>query len=192
MHSFICILLIGTVLLFIGANAAAATDVNSAAAGSVAIATPAPIATTDDSELDDFDFESDSAIGSAIPMRDDEDYASADETSDANHLNSMFDGMADVEPDSFSEKEKRIKTALLKSTGDKRNRQIFTQILPILRSLSKSQRTALAALVSAQLSLEAGQELSFDQVCFHCLIIINIFFDVTILAIMDYYDSFIK
>lgn len=113
------------------------------------------VAAPDDSELEDFDFESETTVQG--------DYASV-ETSDANRLDSVFDEMEDVGPDSFSEKEKRIKYALLRSTSDKRNRRIFTQILPILRSLSKPQRTALAALISAQLSLEPDSELSFGQV----------------------------
>lgn len=127
MHAFICILIIGTVL-----------QVGTAE-------------TTDDIELDGFDFESETTMH-------------GDATNNVNQLNTVFDAMEDDEPDSFSEKEKRIKLALLRSTSEKRNRRIFTQILPILRSLSKTQRTAMAALIAAQLSLEPGQELSLSQV----------------------------
>lgn len=173
MHVFICcILLIGTTVL----RCSGATGIGTASV--VATASHA-----DDSGLDDFDFESETAMMHRTADADadddsiddgvgngngDSDYASV-ETSDANQLDSVVlfdDAMDDVEPDSFSEKEKRIKSALLHSTTDKRNRRIFTQILPILRSLSKQQRTTLAALISAQLSLDPGQELSFSQVNF--------------------------
>lgn len=177
MHIIICILLIGTLCSTATSSEADNVDATTVAA---VYATPATITTIVDSDLDDFDFESDAAIESAIPFRDhnddatatEDDYANANDNgpNDANQLDSLFDDMEDVETDSFSEKEKRIKTALLKSTGDKRNTRIFTQILPILRGLSKSQRTALAALVSAQLSLEPGQELSFEQVCCYNLL----------------------
>lgn len=170
MHvSICCILLIGTSML--------------RCSGATGIGTASVVATasnSDNSELDDFDFESETAMMHRTADVDadddsidrvgngngDSDYASV-ETSDANQLDSVVlfdDAMDDVEPDSFSEKEKRIKSALLHSTTDKRNRRIFTQILPILRSLSKQQRTTLAALISAQLSLDPGQELSFSQV----------------------------
>lgn len=52
----------------------------------------------------------------------------------------------------INEKEKRLREALLRITADKENRQTLTQILPILRGLSKSQRTVLAAIVTAQAS----------------------------------------
>jgi hypothetical protein len=169
MHVFICcILLIGT----------SALQCNGASGiGTASVVATATTSNGDDSELDDFDFESDTTMmhqngGDGIDSvgngNGDSDYASV-ETSDANQLDSVVlfdDVMEDAEPDSFSEKEKRIKSALLHSTTDKRNRRIFTQILPILRSLSKQQRTTLAALISAQLSLDPGQELSFSQVNF--------------------------
>lgn len=121
-------------------------------------------ATDDDIELDGFDFESDTTMhGDALDK--------------VNQLNTVFDVMENDEPDSFSEKEKRIKLALLRSTSDIRNRRIFTQLLPILRSLSKTQRTAMAALIVGQLSLEPGQELSLSQVN------TNVCFDITFLFI---------
>lgn len=65
---------------------------------------------------------------------------------------------------SFAEKEKRVRDALFRITMDKNNRRTMTQILPILRSLSKAQKTALAALVSAQAHERNGNELSYEQV----------------------------
>lgn len=184
--SIICILLIGTVCLYNGAWSADVARPDAVHA----YATATPIVhrfDDDDGDLDDFEFESDSVaapagdpIGLAIPIRDDgTEYENAaaievdgTTTNDANQLDSMFDDVeVDVEQDSFSEKEKRIRAALLKSSGDKRNRRIFTQITPILRSLSKPQRVALAALVSAQLSLESGQELTLAQVRFFTKIV---------------------
>lgn len=67
---------------------------------------------------------------------------------------------------SFVEKEKRIRDALLRSTSDKNNWHTMTQLLPILRSLSKPQKMALFAIVSAQTDMRSGNELSYNQVSF--------------------------
>lgn len=72
--------------------------------------------------------------------------------------------MAEDEPTTFNEKEKRIRDALLRSTQDVRNRRTLSQVLPILRSISKPQRLALAALISAQTTAKAGDELNLKQV----------------------------
>lgn len=64
---------------------------------------------------------------------------------------------------SFDEKEKHLREALMRITMDKSNRPTMTQILPILRGLSKSQRTALAAIVMAQAN-QHGNQLNYVQV----------------------------
>lgn len=92
-----------------------------------------------------------------------------------NKLDAIFDedggGGAN---DSFADKEKRIQNALMRSTSDKKNRHMMTQILPILRSLSKPQKMALVAIVSAQADLKNGMDdLSFDEVSHVMLIKFN-------------------
>lgn len=105
-------------------------------------------------DLHDFDFESE-------PAGAQDDYSNV-EPNDGNKLDAVFDDLN--EPDSFAEKEKRIRNALLRSTTDKNNSRMLTQILPILRSMSRPQKTALVAIVSAQASMSKGSELSFEQV----------------------------
>lgn len=109
-----------------------------------------------ESELPDFEFD-----GEPIQDYDYSDYGKSIEKMD-----SMIDNIAEEDSNTFAEKEKRIRDALLRSTKDKQNIRTFTQILPILRSLSKPQRLALAAIISAQSSAKPGAELSLDQVRF--------------------------
>lgn len=79
--------------------------------------------------------------------------------------NIVMSEMAEDEPQMFNEKEKRVRDALLKSTHDTRNRRTFSEMLPILRSLSKQQRLTLAALISAQTNIKSGKSLDLKQVC---------------------------
>lgn len=73
--------------------------------------------------------------------------------------------IAEDEPQMFNEKEKRVRDVLLKSTHDTRNRRTFSEMLPILRSLSKQQRLTLAALITAQTNIKSGESLDLKQVC---------------------------
>lgn len=66
---------------------------------------------------------------------------------------------------SLGTKEKRIRSALLLSTSDKKNRRLVSQLLPILRGLSRPQKMALVAIVSAQVDQKNGMDnLSIDEV----------------------------
>lgn len=76
----------------------------------------------------------------------------------------VLNDMAEDEPTSFTEKEKQIRDALARSTQDVRNRRTISQVMPILRSISKQQRLALAALITAQTSARSGNELNLKQV----------------------------
>lgn len=116
------------------------------------------VCSSEDTDLPDFEF---SDPSNDYPMEDGS--MTVHERMDTDRL---IEDMADDEPSSFTEKEKRIRNALLRSTKDQRNRREFSQIFPILRSLSKQQRLALAALVSAQTSAKAGAELDLAQVNF--------------------------
>lgn len=83
----------------------------------------------------------------------------------------MLQGMAEEEPLAFNEKELRIRYALMRATQDARNRRTLSEVIPILRSMSKQQRLALVALITAQTSARSGdEELNLKQVCkiFHC------------------------
>lgn len=72
--------------------------------------------------------------------------------------------MAEDEPQRFNEKEKRVRDALIRSTQDVRNRRTISEVLPILRSLSKQQRLALAALISAKTNAKSNDDLDLKQV----------------------------
>lgn len=77
----------------------------------------------------------------------------------------MLHEMAEDEPLAFNEKEQRIRNALLRATQDARNRRTISDVLPILRSMSKQQRLALAALITAQTSTRyADEEVNLKQV----------------------------
>lgn len=72
--------------------------------------------------------------------------------------------MAEDEPKSFTEKEKRMRNALFRSTQDMRNRRTLSELMPILRSLSKHQRLALAALIATQANTKSSKALDLKQV----------------------------
>uniref|UniRef100_A0A6B2E9X5 Putative conserved secreted protein n=1 Tax=Phlebotomus kandelakii TaxID=1109342 RepID=A0A6B2E9X5_9DIPT len=97
------------------------------------------------------------------------DYEYIEEVS-ADHRNTLMDDLGDVETDSeplavtFHTKEQKVRAALMKAWANMKLRQKFAEILPILRMLSSQQRTALAALVSAQVNAKPGRELNLNQV----------------------------
>lgn len=64
----------------------------------------------------------------------------------------------------FDWREKVLRTALSKALTNKAVRQKFVEVMPILRVLSKQQRLALSALITAQINAKKGNELKLDQV----------------------------
>lgn len=76
----------------------------------------------------------------------------------------ILDETAHDPSESFDEKEKQIRDTLLRSTSDIRNRNKLSQVLPILRSMSREQRLAMAALIATQASARSGEELDLKQV----------------------------
>lgn len=58
--------------------------------------------------------------------------------------------MAEEEPLAFNEKELRLRDALVRATKDVRNQRTASEVLPILRSMSRQQRLAMLALVMAR------------------------------------------
>lgn len=76
----------------------------------------------------------------------------------------MLRDMAEDEPEFFNEKEQRVRDALLRSTQDVRSQRTLSEVLPILKSLSKQQRLTLAALISTQTNPKSGKSLDLEQV----------------------------
>lgn len=64
----------------------------------------------------------------------------------------------------FVWREKVLRKTLTKSLTNKSLKQKFVEVMPILRVLSKQQRLALSALISAQLHEKKGHELKLEQV----------------------------
>lgn len=76
----------------------------------------------------------------------------------------MIRDMAEDEPEFFNVKEKRIRDALMRSKQDLRSQRTLSEVLPIIKSLSKQQRLTLAALISTQTHLKSGKSLDLQQV----------------------------
>lgn len=76
----------------------------------------------------------------------------------------MLRDMAEDEPEFFNEKEKRVRDALIRSTQDVRSQRTISEVLPILKSLSKQQRLTLAALIATQTNPKSGKSLDSKQV----------------------------
>lgn len=76
----------------------------------------------------------------------------------------MLSDMAEDEPEFFNEKELHVRSALERSAHDVRSQRTLSEMLPILRSLSKQQRLTLAALISTQTNIKSGKSLDLQQV----------------------------
>lgn len=59
-------------------------------------------------------------------------------------------------------KEKQIHRALFKALAAKELKYKFSEVLPLLRALSKSQRMVFASIISAQIN--GGKSLTLDEV----------------------------
>lgn len=59
-------------------------------------------------------------------------------------------------------KEKTLHRALFKALAAKELKYKFSEVLPLLRALSKSQRMVFASIISAQIN--GGKSLSLDEV----------------------------
>lgn len=76
----------------------------------------------------------------------------------------LIDDTAQDVPESLELKEKEIRDALLRSTSNKSNQKKLSQVVPILRSMSREQRLAMAALIATQATARSGEELDLKQV----------------------------
>ncbi|GAB0100329.1 neurotrophin 1 [Sergentomyia squamirostris] len=118
-----------------------------------------------DEDLMDFEFETKTP---------EDDYEYIEESGKQSPPKNTFhlDELDDVEsndgaptmPVNFHTKEQKVRVALTKAWANLKLRQKFAEILPILRMLSRQQRTAFAALVSAQVTAKPGKELNLNQV----------------------------
>ncbi|KAH8286868.1 hypothetical protein KR018_003133 [Drosophila ironensis] len=64
----------------------------------------------------------------------------------------------------FDWRERALRSALAKALADEGLRQKFVEVMPILRVLSRQQRLALSALISAQMNAKKGHDLKLEQV----------------------------
>lgn len=75
------------------------------------------------------------------------------------------DGSDDnVELDMIS-KEKALKNAILRALSTRELKYKFSEVLPLLRHLSKTQRMVFSSIISAQLN--GGRSFTFEEVCVH-------------------------
>jgi hypothetical protein len=82
------------------------------------------------------------------------------------HINRSLDdtGFPDDDQNDFKEKEQRLKKVLLKALSVGELRRKFSEVMPMLRVMSKSQRVTLAALITAQVNARNGKTLTLEQV----------------------------
>lgn len=64
-------------------------------------------------------------------------------------------------------KEKILKSAILRALSTKELKYKFSEVLPLLRHLSKAQRMVFSSIISAQIN--GGRSFSFDEVSDHFL-----------------------
>lgn len=76
----------------------------------------------------------------------------------------MLRDMAEEEPEYFTDRELRIRDALLRSTQDARSQRALSEMLPILQSLTAAQRLTLAVLIAAQTNTKSGKSLELSEV----------------------------
>ena len=67
-------------------------------------------------------------------------------------------------------KEKILKNAILRALSTRELKYKFSEVLPLLRHLSKTQRMVFSSIISAQIN--GGRSFSFNEVCMQGLLII--------------------
>lgn len=110
------------------------------------------------SDLDDFEFDSvsHSDFNENFSKSDGIDRADVNwgDKTDDNERGTAFDA-----------NQQRIRNSLVQATKDKNYLKNFSQILPIMRTLTKQQRLVLASLISAQTSARSnGNVMNLAQV----------------------------
>jgi hypothetical protein len=74
-----------------------------------------------------------------------------------------FEGLEDGTL-SFAEKEQRLKSIMLKVLANAELKRKFSEVIPMIRVMSSTQRSTLAHLITAQVNAKPGKELTLDQV----------------------------
>lgn len=62
----------------------------------------------------------------------------------------------------FASKEKMLKSAILRALSTKELKYKFSEVMPVLRRLSKAQRMVFSSIISAQIN--GGRSFTFDEV----------------------------
>lgn len=107
-------------------------------------------------EIPDFEFEDSFETAHRPPQKPRESSFAFDDFDDF-----FIDDGSEPEFD-IATKEKTIHQALFKALAAKDLKYKFSEVLPLLRALSKSQRMVFASIISAQLN--GGKSLTLDEV----------------------------
>lgn len=115
-------------------------------------------------ELPDFEFDDDQ-LTSATSFENDyiktqHQLNSASAPQSYDYLDEYFVDNDDEK--NFDTKEKILRDIMLKALSVRDLKYKFSEVMPMIRALSKSQRLIFASLISAQIN---GKNLSFDEVC---------------------------
>lgn len=124
-------------------------------------------------EIPDFEFD-ESIAASLRPQVQREsslvfdDFNDKDKLKDINDFDEFFvdDDVTEPEHD-IATKERIMHQTLFKALGAKDLKYKFSEVLPLLRALSKSQRMVFASIISAQIT--GGKPLTLDEVRATCL-----------------------
>ena len=134
-----------------------------------------------DEELPDFDFEDGQADQSADESHNFEYvYEEAEKIENMEDFESFFvddelnvhvnrnqsEQYSDDEVLDFHQKELRLRKVLLRALAVGELKRKFSEVMPMLRVMSKKQKSTLAALITAQINAKDGRELTLDQVRF--------------------------
>lgn len=116
-------------------------------------------------ELPDFEF--DDQLASATSFKSDyintqHQLNSASAPQSYDYLDEYFVDEHNDDEKNFDTKEKMLRDIMLKALSVRDLKYKFSEVMPMLRALSKSQRLIFASLISAQIN---GKNLSFDEVC---------------------------
>uniref|UniRef100_A0A182SRZ7 Neurotrophin 1 N-terminal domain-containing protein n=1 Tax=Anopheles maculatus TaxID=74869 RepID=A0A182SRZ7_9DIPT len=101
--------------------------------------------------------------GGTVPVRDDAAEPFLMEDDDTSF--EVMDYVDFVEPGTmdFQRKAERMKRIMLKAFANREFQRKFGEVLPLLKVMSKTQKSTLAALITAQVNSREGHTLSLEQ-----------------------------
>lgn len=116
--------------------------------------------TTDNEEIPDFEFDDNFSINK-FNIKQQQPHTTS---LDFNDFDDFFidDGDDDTELD-ITSKEKNLKDAILRALSTRELKYKFSEVLPLLRHLSRAQRMVFSSIISAQIG--GGRSFTFDEVC---------------------------